>query len=455
MCIVVLGTNLLGQVRTDLTMPHLVLFAIQCGILHRTMRWYEDHRIKDAVFLGALIGLAALIRPTEIVTVLIPLLWGAGSGARQHIRGLVRNWRQWLVIGTVIFSIGAIQLIYWKGATGHWVIDSYGNPGEGLDLWRPHVGDFIFSFRKGWLVYTPLMVFAVIGLPLLITRRVQGGVAIVALTMVYLYVTSSWSCWWYADSFGSRPMVALYGVLSVPLAVLMERLHSLRRVLAMPSLALLAAVVVLNLFQTWQFQNGIIHSSRMTKPAYCAVFACLSVPDGFEDLLLVRRSYSEDQGAPDLSKYRRVSVPSEFIARIPSEVDTFITDTTNGRARVVYALGDGVDWTPAFHIPFNVLTSSDHAWISAEWYVKSPVTAPRLTCVHSFENAHGHYGYHGTDLEWSSMSIAEWDTIKTYYLTPEVRNKEDVLRMYFWSRDTTRFLVDGPVITVYEPLSPQ
>ncbi len=450
--IIVLGTNLITQVRTDLTMPHLTLFALQCGVLYLTIKWHSERKPLQAGLLGALIGLATLVRPTEIICAIVPLLWGIGDDVAGHLRTLKKSWKQIACAALVTGGIGFVQLGYWWGATGDWVVDSYYNPSEGLDLLTPHTIDFLFSFRKGWLLYTPVMFFSLAGLFLLPVRFRRGAASLITLVITYGYLTSSWSCWWYADSFSSRPMVALYGALAVPLAVCIARLRDSKRAIGVPFMLLLTLCVPLNLFQIWQFEKGLIHSSRMTKPAYLATFGRTTKPEGFADLLLTYRSYTADQGEPDLTKYRKVDLPVALTTRIKSDVDTLITDATSGTQRTVYALGAGAQWTPAFHIPFRAITSKDHGWIRAEWYVLSPCARPKLTCAHCFENKVGNYGWYGVDLEKMELDIGRWDTVQTFYMTPEVRNEKDVLRLYFLLKDTTPLLVDGPVVTAYEPI---
>ncbi|MBK6776976.1 MAG: hypothetical protein IPG74_14450 [Flavobacteriales bacterium] len=53
--------------------------------------------------------------------------------------------------------------IYWKVYAGSFFWDSYQNPGEGLDIFYPHIHNFLFSFRKGWLLYSPLIALALLG----------------------------------------------------------------------------------------------------------------------------------------------------------------------------------------------------------------------------------------------------------------------------------------------------
>lgn len=157
--LVVLGTNLLDQSLTGQTMPHLPLFTVYAAVLWCTIRWRRTNALRDAILLAVVIGIGALIRPTEIVCILIPLFW-PGSASTRWLAQLWQQRRTWVVMAAVLVLIGMIQFTYWKLACGSWLIDSYANPGEGLDLLAPHTVDFLFSFRKGWYVYTPLMLIA-------------------------------------------------------------------------------------------------------------------------------------------------------------------------------------------------------------------------------------------------------------------------------------------------------
>ena len=112
-----------------------------------------------------------------------------------------------------------MQLFYWKAAVGSYFVDAYFNPGEGFDWSAPHTLQVLFSFRKGWFIYTPLMLIATIAILLLRKRWPEAFPAVLVFFLVNLYVVSSWSCWWYADSFSSRAMTGSIAVMALPLAV--------------------------------------------------------------------------------------------------------------------------------------------------------------------------------------------------------------------------------------------
>lgn len=160
------GTNYFHIEVFNGAMPHNYLFALYALLLWLTIKWNKCPTLKNSIFLGLIIGLITLVRPTEIICVLIPLIFGVFSWKtlRNKVYFLFQNYKLVLIVFVFGLVIGAAQLIYWKIFAGSFVYYSYNNNGEGLDFTSPHITNVLFSFRKGWIVYTPIMGFAIIGL---------------------------------------------------------------------------------------------------------------------------------------------------------------------------------------------------------------------------------------------------------------------------------------------------
>jgi len=452
LALLLLGTNLLDQAHRGTAMPHLPLFALYAGILWATVEWTARRTTRHSLLLALFLGLAALMRPSELLAVLVPFLWRPAGDAANPFRRFWAYRRQWSIIVGVMALIGLPQFLYWRLATGHWIVDTYNNPGEGFDLLAPHTWDFLFSFRKGWYLYTPLMLVATAGLVVLRRSWPQAYPAAPVFFLAHLYLLSSWTCWWYADSFSSRAMVASYALLALPLAAMLDRARDFGRAGRWAATAVLTAITVLNLFQYWQFMRGIIHPSRMTRAAYVAGFGRTSPPEGLEDLLLVRRSYADDPGAPDPGRYRASMLAPGIVERDPSPMDTVVLlppDTVPAR---VYRLSGADQYTPAIRIPFHGLTGADHAWVETRWRVFARSVPVKGNLVSTFEHGGRSYHYAAMLLETMDIRPGEWHSITMRYLTPEPRRRSDPFVTYFWSRDTVPVLVDGPHITVWEPL---
>ncbi|MEO8733849.1 MAG: hypothetical protein ABI373_05925, partial [Flavobacteriales bacterium] len=356
--------------------------------------------------------------------------------------------KQWVAVMLLMMVIGLPQFIYWKAATGHWVLDTYNNAGEGFDLLTPHTWPFLFSFRKGWYIFTPMMLIATAGIYLLKRQWLEAYLPILVFFLLNLYLLSSWTCWWYADSFGSRAMVGSYAVMALPLAAVLRWATNGSIFRRAGMMILLAACILLNIFQYWQFKQGIIDSSRMTWAAYAADFGRTGRPVDLDDLLLVQRSYSGDQKTPDTTRYASTPLPQVSV-QLP-KADTVFNDTATGISRSAYRLDKDHLFSPAINIPFKELTSHDHAWVEAEWQVMMPAAGTKGSFVSTFEH-HGNYAYTAKDLEKGDTVPGMWTTVRTYYLTPEVRNKNDLFVCYFWLRDTLPLYISGPVITTLQP----
>jgi|GEM_PF-154869 hypothetical protein len=215
----VLGTNYLNYAAIDVGMTHSWLFSWYAILLYGTHHFYQNRDYKNALLIGFCIGIMALTRPTEIVAVLLPLFWGLNSfrktAFRERWQFIKTHRTKYLAAALVTVLIGSIQLIYWQYATGNWLVYSYGN--EGFDWLRPHVRQYMIGYRTGWLVYTPMMIFALIGFIPFVKNR-QNVVPIVLFVLINTYIVVSWQTWWY----GGRAMVQSYAALAFPLAAFIE-----------------------------------------------------------------------------------------------------------------------------------------------------------------------------------------------------------------------------------------
>jgi hypothetical protein len=451
--LLVFATNLIDHPMMGLAMSHIMLFSLYAGILLFTIRWSTGHRWKDAWVLGLLMGLAMLVRHSEGLCVLLPLSWGLNWSFRDIVARIRTTWHHWLLMGTIMVAVMMVQLVHWKGATGHWIVDAYYNPGEGLDVLAPHTVDFLFSFRKGWYLYTPLMVLVTWAIFRLRRTWREAFAPVLVFFLLSLFVMSSWTCWWYADSFSSRAIVGCYAVLALPLAALLEWIRGLQGWRRGIMIAIVGGCLVLNLFQYGQYTARVLHPSRMTKAAYLAVFGRTERPAGFDDLLMVERSYTSDQGRPDTTRYAQLTLPPQLTQVPPSPMDTVVRDTLTGGSRHALRLDKDHVFVPAWRLPFRSITPLDHAWVRARWFVRVPRNGIKGSFVTTADHRGANYGYSAHDLERMDLVPDTWDTVTTYFMTPEMRDRDDHILCYFWLRDTVPILVDGPHITVYQPIA--
>lgn len=434
------GTNWFQLTAWDGTpLTHSALFTLYALLLLATIRWHAAPSWRWALWIGLSLGLITLIRPSELVAMLIPTLWGMHSaGARKAKWNAIRsNIPQ--ILGAALLFLFAVspQLFYWKSITGQWIFYSYVNPGEGFDLATPHLRPFLVSFRKGWFIYTPLMVIAIAGIIPLWKRIPQAFWAVVIFLIVDVWIVSSWSCWWYAGgSFSSRSMVPAYVLLALPLGAALQWAWE-RKVARMAAIAACGAFLVLNLFQTGQWTAGIISKERMTKAYYKAVFARTSIPDGAKDLLLVSRSFGSEERLSDEGRYH---------------VREAFRDGYSDRPDSVLTLSGEAPYSQAFETSYEGLTNNDHAWlrVSARFWVGDSVPAVPTVVIH-FEHDGGVYKYLARDWVIPRGARNQWVSFSVDYITPEVRSKHDKMKAYIWNQRGSPIRVDDLVVQVFEP----
>ncbi len=273
--ILVIGTNYLNAGIIDGAMSHNWLLTIYVFILINTARFYDTFKAKYAVRIGLLIGLATLTRPTDALSALIPLLWGMESlsvnAISQRIRLMITHIRPLLLAVLCAAAMISIQLIYWKYASGHWIVYSYQD--QHLYFRSPNFSDYTFSYRTGWLRYTPMMILAFVGLiPFWIKGR--NKVAVTTFFLVNYYFICAWSIWW----FGGRAMVQSYPVLMFPLASLLSIAFD-KKILAILLVPVVLFCTYMNLWFTHQCHwGGLYDTETMTKAYYNRVAGRWSVP---------------------------------------------------------------------------------------------------------------------------------------------------------------------------------
>jgi len=95
----------------------------------------------------------------------------------------------------------------------------YSYPDEqGFYFNNPQLLNILFSWRKGWLIYTPVMAFSLIGIVMLFKIKRQFFWPMIIYFLLSWYVLSSWWSWWYGGGLSIRPYIDSYGIFSFGLA---------------------------------------------------------------------------------------------------------------------------------------------------------------------------------------------------------------------------------------------
>ena len=302
--LVFLGTNLFYYATTEPCMSHVYTFSLASVFMYITMKIYEKNNWKFFIFLGLISGLLFLVRPTNILFILAFLHYKieSFSSLNKRLYWLIQHYKKLTISIVISVLIGSVQFFYWKWATGNWFFNSY--VGEQFYFNQPRIIEFLFSYRKGWLVYTPIFIFSFLGLYKMYVRKNPWFFSILIMLPVIVYLFSSWWCWWFGGGFGMRPMIDYYPLLIIPLGEILGTKISYKKYILN---FILAGFVSLNLFQTLQRRNLVIHWDSMSKESYWAFFTTINMKNAQDwerqKLLL---------NAPDYNKARNGELEYDF-----------------------------------------------------------------------------------------------------------------------------------------------
>ncbi len=290
------GTNLFYYTAYEPGMGHAYSFALLSACLYLTNKWYHQQQPRYFYLLALVCALIVLVRPVDAIFLIVPIAWGVYSwnSFEVRIRFLTQVIREFPLVLIVFALPFLIQMLYWYYVSGQWLVYSYRN--EYFNFQNSRVLDGLFSFRKGWFVYTPLAFLASIGF-YFFWRQYRRLTPVLLLVMcLSIYITFSWWMWWYGGSFGCRPLVGYFSIMSLPLAALVEQVIGGRsRVFRMTAASVAVFLIALNFFQQFQYSRNIIHWDRMTASYYFKVWGKTQINyEAYERFLIPERIYWDE-----------------------------------------------------------------------------------------------------------------------------------------------------------------
>ncbi|NNC86674.1 MAG: hypothetical protein HKN75_11390 [Bacteroidia bacterium] len=271
--LLVLATNLLYYATIRSTVSHPFNFSLLVFFTYLTIIWHDRPRWMISVGLGLVIGLASMIRPSNAIMILIFVLYNVYSMAslKEKVNLFISNIPKLLVLAAFVFVAWLPQFLYWYEVSGQLFYWSY-NPDDVFFFTDPNLLNGLFSYRNGWLLYSPVMVLSIIGIFILRKKAKEWSFAILFIIALNIYIITSWWCWWYVG-FGNRAFIDSYALLAIPLAAILSYIfNSKSRILKISTTLVLAFFILLNGIQSKQGRDAVIHYSYMSKDAYWYVF---------------------------------------------------------------------------------------------------------------------------------------------------------------------------------------
>lgn len=266
--LIFLSTNLFYYTLCEGEMSHSYLFFLFSVIIFNSIKWFETYKTKNILFLGLAFGMAVLIRPTSALMFVFILFYAL---SKTNVIDLIKEQYKIILVTIILFFIPLFfQMLYWKIYGGNWMRWSYGD--ESFYFSSPHIIEFLVGYRKGWLVYTPIMIFALIGMLFLKKKIPAMKWSIPLISFLAIYILSSWWCWWFGGSFGSRSMVEYYALLIFPLAAFIDKIATLKYI-KYGFILIFGFTIFYNILGTHKKNWWEVHWDSMSKASFWYTFS--------------------------------------------------------------------------------------------------------------------------------------------------------------------------------------
>lgn len=264
------GTNVSYYILYHPSYSHIYSFAAIAWFVLAARKWSHTANRKWFFTLCLLTGLIFILRPTNVLIVLIiPFFFTSTREFLSTVRNLLLQ--KPLVFGTgvllallpLLFQICCVYL-----QSGKFALNTYES--EGFDyLLDPQIMNVLFSARKGFFIYAPVLILSVIGMVVLFRRDRRLFWGILLFFAVFTYITSSWWCWWYGGALGMRPFADMMPVFVIPIAFLFRYSSAWARI---PWILFL--ITGLRMYQVFEYQmvHNILHYDDMSWKQFREVF---------------------------------------------------------------------------------------------------------------------------------------------------------------------------------------
>lgn len=281
-----LGTNLYFYTTIAPATSHAYSFCLFAAFIFVVDSWVVKPSWGNSALIGLIGGLIILVRITNgLIFILLPLWYvNSWSAFVDRFKFFLHESLKSCLIVLLACLVFLPQIIYWKYVTGYYFYNSYGDQGV-FYFNDPVFLKGLFSYQKGWLVYTPVMTFALLGIIVLFFRHRKFFWPIAVFTMLNLYIVWSWWCWWYGGGFGQRALIESYALLSIPLTAFTTYIFEKKLIFRIFFLSIIVCLISLNIFQTRQYHIGIIHYDAMNKKTYWDSYIRRKIRPGLSEML--------------------------------------------------------------------------------------------------------------------------------------------------------------------------
>jgi uncharacterized membrane protein len=222
------GTNLMYYTIHEPTLSHVYSFFLVSVLVNVLPAFWRDPSVLRTLLVSFLLALIVLIRPTNMIFALVILFFDVYNVSDFKNRALfiVKNLKTMWLFPFMGLVLAIPQMMYWHYLSGRWIINIYKELYNAtFSLWdKPEFFKIFFHPCNGFLLYSPLMWFALVGMAWMAFKNQLNGRMIGSVFLILTYLCASWCMWWFGHAFGYRSFIDYYPLMVFGLAFYINEL---------------------------------------------------------------------------------------------------------------------------------------------------------------------------------------------------------------------------------------
>lgn len=262
--------------------------------------------------------------------------------------------------------------------------------------------------------------------------------------IILIYVFSSWWNWFYGDSFGMRPMVDYYGLFMLVILLMLSSIK--QRIWQIVAVSFIGLSLLLNLFQTWQYAEEIIHPDAMNKSAYNYIFLktgnsykrCIAATDeSFYGLLQKEAFFKTNTNLETQSDDWRTNL---YVLTESGSTAAKLTSSVHYGPSFEYQIPDSETGRENIYIKFKTdyFEPLENAAIGALFVVDIKDISNKTIFYKAFRMK-----------RLPDQKVNEWRTGSIGFKIPDFAEGVSSIKFYIWNKEKSTFLLDDLELTFY------
>ncbi|TRZ73699.1 MAG: hypothetical protein D4R97_04825 [Bacteroidetes bacterium] len=306
-------------------------------------------------------------------------------------------------------------MILWHHTTGHWLVYQYGE--ERFHFLHPHFFSILFSYNRGWFVYTPVAMISVFGFYGLWKENKNAFYWTLSFFIIFIYVASCWWMWYYASKCGQRIFIDLYAIVAILLFFFLKSLQKAKTVRYFLT-SILLLFTGLNIFQCYQHSCFIFPATDITSEIYWDSFSRLDPAAKVylpQEAIIGRKSFFTDMEKPEgWENLYSLRGPFGFSGKHCSMITH----------KHPYSVGRYETLAPLFTSPNRIIQVSAMVW--------SPDSTSGSTLVMEIRSGEEKLTYNSFYLA-PYVQADQWTRVEAAFYVPRDIPENSVAKIYFFN----------------------